>query len=174
MVTLTARDFATLLAVVRLGDSDRLGWWRSHAMDETAEYALRESFPTTWLATGAELAMESARIRHDIALGRPTAIHLFSDYLPYHRLLRSWLIERKLERDLEPLDWLRGASVSELRERLGTPVTGDRRVDGMYLGGVNQEELVEDQQTGELLSRLAGAYTTLDEGFLAPYLDLVA
>ena len=54
MVTPATHNVATLLAVVRLGDADRLGWWRSHAMDETAEYVLGGSFPTTWLATGAE------------------------------------------------------------------------------------------------------------------------
>src|SRR6266508_6203883 len=94
------------LAIVRLGDTDRLGWWRSHSVDETAEYVLGHAFPDTWMATGLELAMESARIRHDTALERPTAIHIFSDYLPFHRVLRSWLLELKVERDFEPLVWL--------------------------------------------------------------------
>src|SRR5271168_744129 len=91
MITSDVR-FDTLLAVVRLGDADRLGWWRSHSIDETAEYVLGEAFPTTWMATGCELAMESARIRHEQALARPTRVHIFSDYLPFHRLLRNWLI----------------------------------------------------------------------------------
>jgi hypothetical protein len=87
--TITQAQIDTLLAVVRLGDADRLGWWRSHSVDETAEYVLAHALPNTWMATGVELAMESARIRHSMALDRPTAVHLFSDYLPFHRELRA-------------------------------------------------------------------------------------
>jgi hypothetical protein len=71
--TITQAQIDTLLAVVRLGDADRLGWWRSHSVDETAEYVLAHALPNTWMATGVELAMESARIRHSMALDRPTA-----------------------------------------------------------------------------------------------------
>jgi hypothetical protein len=62
-----------------------------------------------------ELAMESARIRHNMALGRPTAVHLFSDYLPFHRELKARLIQRKLDRDFTPLNWLSESSVANSR-----------------------------------------------------------
>ena len=80
-MALNESEFATLLAIVRLGDVDRRGWWRSRSCDETAEYVLGEAFPSTWLATGLELAMESARIRHEHAplaasRGRDTCSHL--------------------------------------------------------------------------------------------------
>src|SRR6266540_7514687 len=132
----TRMQLDILLSIIRLGDADRLGWWRSHSVDETAEYVLGHAFPDTWMATGLELAMESARIRHDAALERPTAVHLFSDYLPFHGILRSWLIERKLERDFEPLVWLPDASIEDLRVRLGSAVGGERRGGGVYMGDV--------------------------------------
>jgi hypothetical protein len=163
-----------LLAVVRLGDADRLGWWRSHSVDETAEYVLGHSFPSTWMASGLELAMESARIRHDVALGRPTAIHLFSDYLPLHQVVRSWLIERKLERDMDPLLWLPVAELDGLRSRLGSPTKGERRGDGLYVGEVATSDLDDEDAVSELFARLAGAYVTLEREFAAPYVDLVA
>jgi hypothetical protein len=163
-----------LLALVRLGDADRLGWWRSHSVDETAEYILGHAFPSTWMATGLELAMESARVRHDAALRRSTAVHVFSDYLPLHQSLTSWLIERKLERDTEPLEWLLDAGVDDLRSRLGSPTAGERRADGLYLGDVNEAELHDGEHLARLLSRLAGGYVRLDDDFVAPYLDLVA
>ncbi len=170
---ITTAQLEVLLASLRLGDADRLGWWRSHSVDETAEYVLGHAFPDTWMATGLELAMESARIRHDAALDRPTAIHLFSDYLPFHWLLRSWLIERKLERDFGPLAWLPDVSTEDLRARLGSAVYGERRGAGFYVGDVYPDQLEDGAVLDELLARLAGAYAGLDRDFLAPYLDLL-
>ncbi len=170
---MTSAQVERLLAVVRLGDADRLGWWRSHSMDETGEYVLAHAFPNTWMATGLELAMESARIRHDMALQRPTAVHLFSDYLPFHGLLRAWLIERKLERDLEPLRWLRETSVDELKAKLAPPADGEHRGDGLYLGDLPRESLDDDSPLETALGHLASAYAGLSQEFVAPYLDLV-
>lgn len=167
-------QFELLLAIIRLGDADRLGWWRSHSVDETAEYVLGHAFPSTWMASGLELAMESARIRHDAALRRATAVHIFSDYLPFHRHLTSWLIERKLERDAAPLAWLPAADVGELRSRLGPSAEGERRGDGLYMGEVTEAELHDDGHAMGLLSRLASGYVAMDGDFIAPYLDLVA
>lgn len=170
--SITQLQIDMLLAVIRLGDADRLGWWRSHSLDETGEYLLAHMFPSTWMATGVELAMESSRIRHTMALNRPTAIHLFSDYLPFHRELRAWLIQRKLDKDFEPLAWLPGASVEELRTNLGTPATGERRGDGIYLGDIPRSSLDDKGELQECLARLASAYGALDVRFAAPYLDL--
>lgn len=170
---ITQRQIETLLAVVRLGDADRLGWWRSHSVDETAEYVLAHALPATWMATGVELAMESARIRHHIALDRSTAIHLFSDYLPFHRELRAWLIARKLERDPKPLMWLSDESVDELRARLGSSTPGERRGNARYMGDLSQELINDDSALEELLTRLASAYADQDAEFSAPYMDLV-
>jgi hypothetical protein len=173
MINLDVR-FDTFLAIVRLGDADRLGWWRSHSVDETAEYVLGQAFPSTWMASGLELAMESARIRHDTLLRRATAVHLWSDYLPFHHLLTSWLIERKLERDVAPLGWLPAASVDDLRERLGPATESERRGDGLYLGDVTKPELDDGERLADVFSRLAGAYASLGSDFAAPYMDLVA
>lgn len=166
--------FERLLAVVRLGDVDRLGWWRSHSVDETAEYVLSHAFPSTWRATGLELGMESARIRHDSSLARPSAVHLFSDFLPFRHVLRAWLIERKLETDFDPLAWLPGASIQDLRTRLGEPSSGERRGAGLYMGDVARDSLDDDVQVQSLLALLAGAYVAMESEFVAPYVDLVA
>lgn len=162
-----------LTAVVRLGDADRLGWWRSHSVDDTAEYVLGEAFPNTWMAAGVELAMESARVRHGQLLGRTTAVHVFSDYLPFHRLLRNWLIERKLEGDPAPLEWLREASVEDLRSKLPAPVSGERRGDGLYVGDLSRSLLDDEPAVNDVLEKLAGALASMDREFIAPYVDLV-
>jgi hypothetical protein len=124
------------------------------------------------MATGLELAMESARIRHDTLLDRRTAVHLFSDYLPFHRMLRSWLIERKLERDLEPLTWTRDADTNDLARRIGGVVKGERRANGLYLGQVTLAQLEDDGYQEQLLQQLGGAYLGLGDEFVAPYVDL--
>ncbi len=117
--------------------------------------------------------MESARVRHDAALQRRTAVHLFSDYLPFHQLLRSWLIERKLQRDFDPLRWTRESTIEDLKQRLGLVTEGERRADGLYLGEVTSTELEDELGQQRLLRKLAGAYVGLDREFLAPYADLV-
>lgn len=162
-----------LLAVVRLGDADRLGWWRSHSVDETAEYVLGESLPTTWMASGVELGMESARIRHEQLLARPTRVHIFSDYLPFHRLLRNWLIERKIDRDAAPLAWLTSASVEDLKLRLPPSNGGERRAEGLYVGDLRRADLEDQVAIDTTLQWLTGAYSGAGRDFVAPYVDLV-
>ena len=134
---------------------------------------LGSAFPNTWMATGVELAMESARVRKGQLLGRTTAVHVFSDYLPFHRLLRNWLIERKLEGDPTPLEWLREASVEDLRSKLPPPVSGERRGDGLYLGDLRRSLLDDESATSAVLEDLAGALAGMDQEFTAPYVDLV-
>jgi len=178
VLPLRPTDRDRLLAVVRLGDADMQNWWRSHSVDETAEYVLGRAFPTTWLATGLELAMESSRLRHDAALERPTgsapAIHIWSDHLPYHQLLRSWLIECKLEQDFAALQWTRDVDVAGLTSRLGGPVTGERRGSGLYLGDVRRDDLASEAGMQRMIEQLAGAYASVGAEFCAPYYDLVA
>lgn len=161
-----------LLAAIRLGDADRLGWWRSHSLDDTAEYVLGGAFPATWMATGLELAMESARVRHEQILERSSQIHLFSDYLPYHRQLRNWLVERKLERDEGPMQWLRSASIEDLRDKLPDAVDGERRAGGFYLGEVVRSDLGDAEVVDDVVDKLLAGVARLDEEFVAPYLDL--
>ena len=172
-VEMDQQQVEVLLAVVRIGDADREGWWRSHSVDETAEYVLGEAFPSTWMATGVELAMESARVRHEQLLERSTQVHVFSDYLPFHRQLRDWLIERKLERDFEPLEWVRSASVDDLRAKLPTPASGERRAGGLYLGQLQRSRLDDEEAVAAALSTLLAGFAGLNDEFVAPYVDLV-
>ena len=71
-----------LLGVARLGEAGLRGWWQSHGLDQAGQYVLGGSFPRTWRCAALELAIASAKRRHEETLGRPTALHLFSDELP--------------------------------------------------------------------------------------------
>jgi hypothetical protein len=90
-------DVSTLfvLAVARLGENDQAGWWGCHGLSSTGRYILSSSFPRTWAPAALELDISSATRRHDELLARETALHLFSDQLPFRRLALAWLAERK-------------------------------------------------------------------------------
>jgi len=103
-----------VLAVVRLGDLDHRGWWQSHGLDETGSFLLQRSFKRTWAATAMELSMASAQTRHDEALRRSDAVCLFSDELPLHRLVESWLLEQKLDDDMSAFERYQRATTREL------------------------------------------------------------
>ena len=163
-----------ILSVVRLGDVDHRGWWRSHGLDETGSFLLRRSFRRTWAATAMELSMLSARVRHDEALGRADAVHLFSDELPFFRLAQSWLLERKLEDDVGPFEAFASASTDELLNRLPEPADSERRARGLFLGSISRASLQGPDHQAATLDLLLGCYRSLDADFIAPYLDLSA
>ena len=172
--TVEQRQIEQILTVTRLGDVDHKGWWQSHGLDETGSFLLARSFKRTWAATAMELSMLSARARHDEALGRKSAVHLFSDELPFYRLVHSWLLERKLEDDLSAFDPFRTASTDDLINRLPSLPVVERRASGLYLGTVSRDEIGDRKRIEGLLSDLLGAYRSLGTEFLAPYIDLSA
>ena len=167
------RLLAQVLTVVRLGDIDHRGWWQSHGLDETGSFLLQRSFKRTWAATAMELSMASARSRHNEALGRPDAVHLFSDELPLYRLVQSWLLEQKLEDDMSVFEVYQTASTDELVETLPSRSPGERRGGGLYLGSVTRAELDDDVRVAQVADDLLGGYRASESVFAAPYVDLV-
>ena len=170
--TVAQSQIEQLLTVTRLGDVDHKGWWQSHGLDETGSFLLRRSFKRTWAATAMELSMLSARARHDEALGRKDAVHLFSDELPFYRLVHSWLLERKLEDDLSAFDPFSTATTDELIDRLPSPPVVERRASGLYLRAVSRADIGDATRMEGILSDFLGAYRSLGTEFLAPYFDL--
>ena len=173
-VTVMANEdqIASILSVVRLGDLDHRGWWQSHGLDETGSFLLQRSFKRTWAATAMELSMVSARARHDEALGRKDAVHLFSDELPIYRLVHSWLLEQKLEDDLASFEPFKSATTGELVDQLPKPPDAERRAAGLYLGTFARSDLDDPMRLEEIVSDLLGTYSSLGQEFLAPYVDL--
>lgn len=75
-----------VLGVARLGELDLRGWWRGHGPDRTGSHVLSGMFRRTWRPAALELDIATATVMHDQLLGRSTALHLFSDALPFRRL----------------------------------------------------------------------------------------
>src|SRR3954452_14549306 len=84
-----------LLGVARLGENDLRGWWQGHALDRTGQYVLSSMFRRTWRPAALQLDIAAAARMHDELLGRSTALHLFSDLLPFRRWTTGWLAEQK-------------------------------------------------------------------------------
>lgn len=164
-----------VLSVVRLGDLDHYGWWRSHGLDETGSFILQRSFKRTWAASAMELSMASARVRHDEALQRSDAVHLFSDELPVYRVVQAWLLEQKLEDDMTAFEPFRTSTTDRLLDVLPSRTEGEHRGGGLWVGSVSRSNLADDEQVKSVVTDLLAGYrTSVDGEFVAPYVDLVA
>jgi hypothetical protein len=121
----------------------------------------------------------SAARRHDDALdSRRTALHLFSDELPFRRWARSWLAEEKTaEQPSELFDELAGWTLDDARRSLtawaGEPPRGEAIGSGYRLGELVSSELDDPDVLQSTARLLTACYVDLD-GFRAPYFDLRA
>lgn len=169
-----------VLGVARLGENDLRGWWQGHALDSTGRYVLSGMFRRTWRPAALQLDVSVAARMHDELLGRSTALHLFSDALPFRRWAMGWLAEQKTCDDGHDLlstfeEWNSDRAVSTLRawcdpvER--TP--GESLGNGLLLGRLTGQELEDPLLLLETARRLGASY--LDQtGPLRPaYFDLV-
>jgi hypothetical protein len=165
-----------VLGVARLGEAGLRGWWQSHGLDQAGRYVLGNAFPRTWPFAALELAMASAKRRHEEMLLRPSALHLFSDELPFHRLARAWLAEQKTGRDTSRVDavagWTTATAVDALRSLTGTSVDGEAVGSGLLLGRLAAAELGDPATLASIANQLAAAYLDQTGDLRAPYFDL--
>ena len=169
-----------VLGVARLGEADLRGWWSCHGLDRVGSYVLSRSLPRTWRSAALELDILSARRRHDDALsGRASALHLFSDELPFRRWASAWLAEQKTAPAVDELlteleSWDDSAATRRLGEWAGEPEWGEALGDGLLLGRVARPDPDDEVAYSALARRFAAAYRGLDGTFRAPYFDLAA
>jgi hypothetical protein len=166
-----------VLVVARLGEMGLRGWWRSHGLNQAGRYVLGSAFPRTWLATGLELAVESATRRHRDALRRDTALHLFSDHLPFRRWAVAWLREQKSTAGTNPFleglrTWDSVDAIENLRAAAGRPPRGEAIGEGLHLGVVKRSDFEGAEGRSRILGALGATYVDLGDNFQAPYFDL--
>ena len=168
----------TVLAVARLGESDRMGWWRVHGLSSTGQFVLEGLFPATRRVVGLELDQLSAAKLHDELLGRASALHLFSDELPFKRITVSWLAERKTDEAAALIDLLEAADSASLGELLvpssASSVDAEVVGAGVRLGALAPSELANPQTEVSILRAFGAAYATQGSNFRPPYFDLAA
>ena len=167
-----------LVGVARLGEADLFGWWRSHGLTEAGAYVLGSALPRTWAWSALEGDVLSAAERHEEALGRPTAIHLFSDRLPAKRWAMSWLREQKITRSLDGFlsrirDWSRETGCKDIAKWAAIqPPDGEILAEGRRLGSLSERELQAADRVDAVIRMLAAAYVDRPEEFRFPYFDL--
>ena len=116
---------------------------------------------------------------HNELLGRPTAIQLFSDLLPFRRWSLAWLAEQKTVAEPDALldtleTWTAEASTDALQAwcRSTDRPRGKPLGEGLHLGRITATELADPSTLQEIARHLAGSY--LDQGphLRPPYFDL--
>ena len=175
----TANAVQLVVGVARLGENDLRGWWQGHAMDRTGQYVLSGMFRRTWRPAALELDMAAATRMHNDLLGRATALHLFSDLLPYRRWAASWLAEQKTCADTDPLlstveGWTAETAVESLRAWSGQSQApqGEPLGEGMLLGRMTAIELADPLVLRRAAQVLASAYLDQTGPLRPPYFDL--
>jgi hypothetical protein len=165
-----------VVGIARLGEASLRGWWQSHGLDQAGRYVLGGAFPRTWRSAALELAVASAKRRHEEMLGRSTALHLFSDELPFRRLASAWLAEQKTAAEFSRIDelasWTSETAVASLRDWTGIHTTGEAVGPGLLLGRLTSAELEHTTTLLSVAKQLAAAYVDQSGDFRAPYFDL--
>jgi hypothetical protein len=165
---------ASAIRVARLGEADLRNWWGSRSFSAAGRVVLKQRLPRTWRMAAVELDLASAVNRHNDAINRPNAVHLFSDRWPVRRWTAAWVAEQKTE--VEP---------SEIFELLETvtldAIEGCLRTDEKpkveSLGGALRVGTIERRLLGDTVAiadavrTLAAAYVGL-EAFAAPFLEV--
>ncbi len=176
---LTTDAVRLVLGVARLGENDLRGWWKGHALDRTGAYVLSGMFRRTWRPAALELDVAAASRMHVEMLGRSTALHLFSDLLPFRRWATGWLAEQKTAPEPDPLlDILEGWSTEESTDTLRTwcgaaqQGSGEPLGDGLLLGRLTSAEIVDPATLQHTARLLAAAYLNQTGPLRPPYFDL--
>lgn len=175
----TLNTIRLVLGVARLGENDLRGWWSGHAMDRTGRYVLSGMFRRTWRPAALELDVLAAARTHDELLGRSTALHLFSDLLPFARWATGWLAEQKTAPEHDPLlgileGWEEHDSMDTLRDWCGSAerVRGEPLGDGLLLGRLTMSETADQAKLHDTARLLAAAYLEQFGTLRPPYFDL--
>ena len=175
----TADAVRLVLGVARLGENDLRGWWQGHAMDRTGRYVLSGMFRRTWRPAALELDMAAATRMHNELLGRPSALHLFSDLLPFRRWAAGWLAEQKTSEETDPLltaleGWTAGTATESVRAWSGRSQAprGERLGEGLLVGRMTAIELADPSMLKGTAQVLAAAYLDQTGPLRPPYFDL--
>lgn len=168
-----------VLGVARAGEADLFGWWRSRGLTEAGQYVLGGALPRTWVLSALEADVLSAAARHGEVLGRPTALHLFSDALPAKRWALNWLREHKVQGDPDGFlsqlrTWDREAARRDLRAWSGVEVAaGELLGPARRLGTFSRDDLQNAERVEAAISQLSSAYADDPDELRFPYFDLV-
>jgi hypothetical protein len=167
------------LGIARLGENDLRGWWNGHALDRTGQYVLSSMFRRTWRSGALQLDVSAATRMHDELLGRSTALHMFSDGLPFRRWATGWLGEQKTtEGDVDLLTtletWSADQATSTLHDWSGgiDSPQGENLGNGLLLGRLSSADLEDHGVLLQTARLLCVSYLDQTGALRPPYFDL--
>jgi hypothetical protein len=168
-----------VLGVARLGENDLRGWWSGHALDRTGQYVLSSMFRRTWRSAALQLDVSAAARMHDELLGRSTALHVFSDGLPFRRWATGWLGEQKTTEGVADLittleTWSADQAISTLRSWCGglDSAEGESLGSGLLLGRLSSSDLEDPGVLLQTARLLCVSYLDQTGALRPPYFDL--
>jgi hypothetical protein len=168
-----------VLGVARLGENDLRGWWNGHALDRTGQYVLSSMFQRTWRSAALQLDVSAAARMHDELLGRSTALHVFSDGLPFRRWATGWLGEQKTTEGVADLlttleTWSADEAMSTLRNWSGgiDAPKGESLGNGLLLGRISSADLEDHGVLLQTARLLCVSYFDQAGALRPPYFDL--
>lgn len=165
---------ALAISVARLGEADMRNWWGSRCFGAAGRVVLKQRLPRTWRMAAVELDLASAVNRHNDAIDRPNAVHLFSDRWPVRRWATAWVAEQKTEDQPSDLfELLETATLDEIEDRLRNGTTPKVEVlgDAIRVGSIERSSMFESSVVIDAAYKLAAAYVGL-EVFAAPFLEV--
>lgn len=176
---LTSDAVCLVLGIARLGEKDLRGWWRGHAMDRTGQFVLSGMFRRTWKPAALELDVAAASRMHEDLLGRSSAVHLFSELLPFRRWTIGWLAEQKTAPEPDPIlttfeGWTDDNSTETLRSWCGAaePSQAELLGDGLFIGRLTVSEVNDPATLHQVARLLTVAYLDQNGPLRPPYFDL--
>jgi hypothetical protein len=168
-----------VLGIARLGENDLRGWWSGHALDRTGQYVLSSMFRRTWRPAALELDVLAAARIHDELLGRSTALHMFSDGLPFRRWATGWLGEQKTANGTADLltaleSWTADQAMRKLRDwsRSIESPKGEILGNGLLLGRLSSPDLEDPGVLLQVARTLCVSYLDQAGALRPPYFDL--
>ena len=166
---------ASAIRVARLGEADLRNWWGSRSFGAAGRVVLKQRLPRTWRMAAVELDLASAANRHNDAIDRPNAVHLFSDRWPVRRWTAAWVAEQKTEEEpSEIFELLETATIDaiEIQLRADRMPRVESLGDALRVGTIERTLLEDPVPVAEAVHTLAAAYVGL-ETFAAPFLEVI-
>lgn len=163
--------------VARMGEQDLFQWWDSMAGTDAGHYVLGRLFPRTGAWAALELAVSSARARHQALVPKIPTVHLFHLGAELERQLDDEIYRLKTSgSDVGPFQLrppeVAWSSVVIALEALGvSPKHGNVAERAFCIGDVTFADL---KSPDRLVRELVAAYGYSRPGHLVvPYLRLV-
>lgn len=166
---------ASTIRVARLGEADLRNWWGSRSFSAAGRVVLKQRLPRTWRMAAVELDLASAVNRHNDAIDRPSAVHLFSDRWPVRRWTAAWVAEQKTEDEpSEIFELLETATLEAIEAHLRADRTPrvEPLGDALRAGTIDRSLLGDSAAVADAVRTLAAAYVGR-EAFAAPFLEVV-